>query len=85
MLKRVKIRMCLNAAPRVISLSFFPLQAVPAAARKAGEERAFPGGSGQLPPAQALSRSLTPLQQRPGSGHPHNPRPGPQHHPKAER
>lgn len=65
-LKRDKIRMCLDAAPRVISLSSFSLQAVPAAARKAREVRACPGRSGRLPSAQALSGPLTPPQQRTG-------------------
>lgn len=65
-LKRDKIRMCLDAAPRVISLSSFSLQAVPAAARKAREVRACSGRSGRLPSAQALSSPLTPPQQRTG-------------------
>lgn len=65
-LKRVKIRMRLDAAPRVIPFSSFLLQAVSAAAQKAREVRAYPGRSGRLSPAQALSGSLTLPQQRTG-------------------
>ncbi|XP_074878587.1 uncharacterized protein LOC142028642 [Buteo buteo] len=84
--ERDGIRMCLDAAPRVISPSSLSPQAVPAAAGKAREVRAAPRlPRGSRPPAQARSGPLSPPQQRGGARAPSSPPArAPQHHPKAD-
>lgn len=80
--------MSLDAAPRVISLSSFPLQAVLAAAGKAGEMPAAPAAAlRRPPPSPGTKQSAVPPAAGQGvRGDSYNLQPrSPKHYPKAER